>query len=53
MWQARLFASLILGSITSEVFLTVMHEPEFYECVTFSPVFPFFMASLKFLTNTF
>ena len=28
-----------------------MHEPKFYECVTFSPVFPFFITSFKFLIN--
>lgn len=28
-----------------------MHEPKFHECVTFSPVFPFFITSFKFLIN--
>lgn len=28
-----------------------MHEPQFYKCVTFSSVFPFFITSFKFLIN--
>ena len=28
-----------------------MHEPKSYECVTFSPIFPFFITSFKFLIN--
>ena len=28
-----------------------MHEPKFYECVTFSPVFHFLITSVKFLIN--